>query len=583
MNKERIRELAYKYALLNAFLHNGKAVAKAVLGKIIAEDPELKRRIPEVIQVIEEVVKEVNKLSLKEQEKILSERYPKLLGKKPSVEEKKLPPLPNVDKYKQVVTRFAPNPDFVLHIGNARPAILSYEYARMYKGKFILRFEDTDPKTKSPKLEYYDLIKDDLRWLGLKWDEEYIQSKRMEIYYDYGRKLLELGKAYICTHSSSEIREMRKKGVRCECASLSIEDRLEMWDKMLEGAYGEGEAVYRVITDSKHPDPSVRDWIAFRIIDTDSYPHPIVGSKYVVWPTYNFACGVDDHLMGVTHILRAKEHMANTVKQKFIYKHFGWRYPEAIHFGRLKLEGFVLSKSKIRAGLERGEYTGVDDPRLGTLQALKRRGFTPESIWSLILDVGIKPSSAVISFENLSALNRKIIEPKANRYMFVYDYKEARIVGVAKPLTAHVPYHPSFPERGYREYKLTPENGAISLYISGSDFNSLKEGGNVRLLGLANFRILKKSNESLTLEIVGLSLDEAKEGKYPIIQWISPAFSVDVEVLRPYPSKLEKIRGLGERELARVEPGLVVQFIRFGFVKIEEVNANKVLAVYTHD
>ncbi|OYT29435.1 MAG: glutamate--tRNA ligase, partial [Thermofilum sp. ex4484_79] len=117
MNKERIRELAYKYALLNAFLHNGKAVAKAVLGKIIAEDPELKRRIPEVIQVIEEVVKE-------------SERYPKLLGKKPSVEEKKLPPLPNVDKYKQVVTRFAPNPDFVLHIGNARPAILSYEYAR---------------------------------------------------------------------------------------------------------------------------------------------------------------------------------------------------------------------------------------------------------------------------------------------------------------------------------------------------------------------------------------------------------------------------------------------------------------------
>jgi glutamyl-tRNA synthetase len=176
-NDQDLRELILKAALLNALQHGGKGQASALIGRIISERQDLKTRAKELVGLIGKVVGEVNSLSFEEQKRKVEEKWPEDLKKEKAEEvEKRLPALPNADRYKQVVTRFSPNPDCVLHLGSARAIILSHKYARLYNGKFILRFEDTDPKVKRPVLEFYDCIREDLAWLGCKADEEYIQS-----------------------------------------------------------------------------------------------------------------------------------------------------------------------------------------------------------------------------------------------------------------------------------------------------------------------------------------------------------------------------------------------------------------------
>jgi glutamyl-tRNA synthetase len=163
-----LKELIRKFALLNAIKHDGKAQTGPVVGKVLAEKPELRAKAKELTALVNEIVGEVNSIPLTEQKRVVEEKWPETLSKERVEEEKRLPPLPNADKYEKIVTRFSPNPDCVLHLGSARAIVLCYEYAHMYKGKFILRFEDTDPKLKRPVLEFYDKIREDLEWLECK-------------------------------------------------------------------------------------------------------------------------------------------------------------------------------------------------------------------------------------------------------------------------------------------------------------------------------------------------------------------------------------------------------------------------------
>jgi len=208
-------------------------------------------------------------------------------------------------------------------LGSARAIILCYEYAKMYNGLFYLRFEDTDPRLKKSAMQFYDLIREDIVWLRCEWNAEFIQSDRLPLYYEHAEKILRDGNAYVCTCKRKEFREKVMTRQPCPCRSLTPEENLARWKHMLDGTYGEGEAVVRIKTDLDHPNPAVRDWPALRIIDTEKYSHPRVGSKYRVWPLYNFACGVDDHLMGVTYIIRGKEHLTNQTRQEYMYRHFG--------------------------------------------------------------------------------------------------------------------------------------------------------------------------------------------------------------------------------------------------------------------
>ena len=586
MDRDRIRDIALKHALINAVRFNGKASMNAVISKVFAEDPSLRSMAKEVAQIVKEVVDYVNSLSLDEQRNLLMSRWPEALGERKVESYRKgiedLPPLPNDSKYEVITLRFAPNPDFVLHLGSARPAIINYAYKLKYEGlgrraKFILRFEDTDPRTKRPLPEAYDAIREDLKWLGIKWDEEYIQSDRMEIYYDIAKKIIERGGAYVaardteCTPDDWKRSKVTGKPCRNRDADPSI--NLELFDKMLEGHYGEGEAIMVIKTDLQHPDPSVRDWVAMRIIDTAKYPHPRVGSKYIVWPTYNFSVSVDDHLMGITHILRAQEHSVNTVKQSFVYTHMGWEQPEAIHFGRLKIVGMTLSKTKLKS-------LGIkwDDIRLPTLAGLRNRGIQPEAIWNVILQVGVKPTDATISSANLFAENRKIIEPRANRYMAVIDPVKVIIEGVTEELTAKLPMHPSYPERGFRSITLKPVDGKVTVYIGRSDYEKVSVGSVIRLMELINIEVTSKGESQLIARVHSRDLESARKVNAPIIQWVPPDGS-PIRVSRPEELKLIEDAGLAEPAVGQVADGEIVQFMRYGFVK--KVGNDRF--IYVHD
>ncbi len=574
-----LRESIRKIALLNAIRHEGKAQAGPVIGKILGEKPELKTKIKELSTFINNIVQEVNNLSFAEQKRIVEEKWPEALVKE-KVEEKRLPPLPNVDRYPQVVTRFSPNPDCVIHLGSARAIILCHEYARMYKGKFILRFEDTDPKLKRPVLEFYDSIRKDLLWLECKPDEEYIQSDRIPIYYEYAEKLLKDGNAYICTCQLEAFRKEILANQPCECRNLPSEEHLARWQCMLEDGYKEGEAVLRVKTDLNHPNPAVRDWPAARVIDAEKYPHPRVGSKYRVWPLYNLACGIDDHLMGVTHIIRGKEHLTNQARQEYLYKHLGWKYPEAIHYGRLKITGASLSKSKIVQGMREGVYKSWDDPRLATFAALRRRGITPEAIRKMIIDVGPKTSDVILSWENLYAYNRKILDPTVNRYFFVHNPIELTVKQIPKIFKVKLHLHPDKPQKGSREYTIKPEGNADSarFWISKKDMEALRVESVIRLMELFNIKIEKANAYSVDAFFVSESYEEARKVKTPLIHWISVGEDIPCQVVMPDASLAE---GIAESVCRSLKPDTIVQFERFGFVRIDKLNT-KLTAYYAH-
>ncbi|MCS7114343.1 MAG: glutamate--tRNA ligase [Candidatus Bathyarchaeota archaeon] len=573
-------ELIRKFALLNAIKHDGKAQTGPVLGKILAEKPELRTKVKEITALINKTVEEINLLPLNEQKSIVEERWPEELVKEKVEEEKKLPPLPNANKYVKVVTRFSPNPDCVLHLGSARAIILSHEYARMYNGKFILRFEDTDPKLKRPVLEFYNSIREDLAWLGCKPDEEYIQSDRIPIYYEYAEKLLKEGNAYVCTCPPQVFREKVLAQNPCPCRELPPEEHLERWKRMLEGRYNEGEAVVRIKTDLNHPNPAVRDWPALRVIETEKCPHPRVGSKYHVWPLYNFACGLDDHLMGITHIIRGKEHLTNMVRQEYMYQHLGWKYPEAIHYGRLKIKGAYLSKSKIVKGVREGVYRDWADPRLATFAALRKRGITPEAIKKLIIDVGPKTSDVVLSWENLYAYNRKILDPKVNRYFFVPDPVQLLVKQIPKMFNAKLRLHPEHPERGFREYQIKPHgaNNMALFWISKKDANTLTVKSVVRLMELFNIKIEKIEAFSVEASFLSEPYEEAKNAGAPLIHWIPIGADMPCRVVMPDATEAE---GIAESACKGLRPNDVIQFERFGFARIDEVDM-KLIAYYAH-
>ncbi|MEM2069243.1 MAG: glutamate--tRNA ligase family protein, partial [Nitrososphaerota archaeon] len=222
----KTEELVLKWALKNALEHGGKALQNAVLSKIIGEDPSLKARIKEVLALVEEIVNQVNSMSIDEQKALLEEISPELLVYEKKVEEKKLPPLPNAIKGR-VVTRLPPEPSGYMHIGHAMSGILNYVYAKMYDGKVWLRFEDTDPR--KIKLEYYESFRRGYRWLGIEWDYEKNNSEDIDLFYDYAEKIIEMGRAYVCFCDPERIKSLRKIGVECEHRSHSVDENMKYW------------------------------------------------------------------------------------------------------------------------------------------------------------------------------------------------------------------------------------------------------------------------------------------------------------------------------------------------------------------
>jgi glutamyl-tRNA synthetase len=542
---------------------------------VLGDAPELRTRARELIPIIQNILREVNAIPLEELRAFAARNWPTELAKEKTEEARQLPPLPNVDQYSTVITRIAPNPDFVLHLGNARAAILSHDYAKMYKGKFIVRFEDTDPRLKKAQLRYYDLIREDLRWLQCECDEEYIQSDRLPIYYEIAHSLITKGSAYVCQCEPEHFRTLINGSQPCPDRDLDLGVQEKRWQKMLSGEYKEGEAVFRIKTDLQHPNPAVRDWPALRMIDTVKAPHPRVGSQFKVWPLYNLASGVDDHLMGITHIIRGKEHLTNMTRQSFLYDHLGWKYPDAVHYGRLKVEGMNLSKSRLMNALATGEVNGVDDPRLGTLAALRRRGYSPETIRRLMWEVGPKPVDITISWDNINSLNRKIVDPISHRFFFASNPLQLKISNLPRTYEVKFPLHPQHPDLGYRNLQVSSVDGEATVLIADSDLQTLQNQRAVRLMGLFNLRNIRRTNGELTSEFSGDEIDE----KMAIIQWVPTEENISAQVVMP-DATVKK--GTAERGLSAEKVGSIVQLVRFGFCRIDQIIQNQALLYFAH-
>ncbi|AXV38313.1 MAG: glutamate--tRNA ligase [Methanobacterium sp. BRmetb2] len=552
-----LKSLVYKHALINAVKHKGKANEGAVIGSIMASNPEMRKNAGEIVKIAKTVVAQVNDMEPQHQKSELEKTGGKIADKK--VEEKGLVDLPNVKG--EVVLRFAPNPSGPLHIGHARAAILNNEYVKRYGGKLILRIEDTDPRRVD--MDAYEMIPEDLHWLNVEWQDIVVQSDRIPIYYEYAELLIKKGAAYMCDCSGADFKRLKDSSQPCPCREMTVEDNLQRWFEMEN--MNEGDAVLRVKTDLNHKNPAIRDWVAMRIVEEE---HPRIGSKYKIYPMMNFSVAVDDHLMGITHVLRGKDHLANSEKQKYLYGHFEWDVPEFIHYGRLKMEDIALSTSKARTGIEEGIYTGWDDPRLGTIRAIARRGIRPEAIHRLMIEIGVKIADSILSWKKIYGLNRNLLEKEANRYFFVEKPVKLSIKNLPESTKGIIKraLHPDFLDRGYRKI---PFDGEV--YIQMDDF---KEGKILRLMDAVN--IIIKDNEAVFHSV---SFEDARKVNAQIIQWIPSNENLDATIVMPDASLIE---GLAEPQCINLNEGDEAQFERFGFVRLDQKNSYKLNFYFTH-
>ena len=555
------KQILFLCALQNAVKHGGVPQSGAVIGMVMGAHPELRSRAKEVSGLAREAIADVAALSPDERVVMLRTRAPAMYASL-SLKHEHRKVLPDLEKSEQgVVMRFAPNPSGPLHIGHARAAALNDAYMKQYGGRYILRIEDTDPKRVDP--DAYDMVVEDLKWLGLGITETVTQSDRLSLYYDLCRQLIEKGGAYVCSCDNEHFKELKQAKTACPCRSQPVAKNLELWQKMLDHEFKEGEATVRIRTDLDNPDPAMRDFPAFRILDT---PPPKV--KAHGYPLMNFSVVADDHLLGVTHVIRGKDHIANTRRQQYIYDHFGWQVPVYRHYGRMGIEGVVLSTSQMRLGIKAGTYTGWDDIRLGTLRALARRGISPEAVKNAMLAIGIGDTDISFSWDNLYAENRKIVDPTANRYFFVPDPVEVTIEGAARH-TAHAMLYPGDTARGTRTLEF---EGTVLLPKS----EILAGTSTVRLKDLFNVKIVW-DGDLPSFSYGGASLADARAAKARIIQWLPAQATVPCTLL----TQEGEMKGACEPGV-RAELGNVVQFERVGFARIDAVDASGIRAYFTH-
>ncbi len=559
-----------KYALQNAVRYEKPPKEDAVLKKMLAEYPHLRKDAKLLSTLVKEEIKSIESMSKEERVEELNKIAPELVAELKVKEKEKekrevgLPELP-LAKGEKVVMRFAPNPNGAATLGSTRGIIVNSEYAKMHDGKFILRFDDTDPVLKRPLLEAYDWYLEDCDWLDAKPDEVVVASERMDLYYKYAEELIKKGAAYVCFCPADVFKTYKEQKLPCPHRNVNVEANMECWEKMLKGVYEEKEADLRVKTDMASEDPALRDWVAFRILKRE---HPRVGEKYVVWPTLDFESAIEDHLLGITHIIRGKDLKKSEKRQRFLYNHLGWKYPGTIVWGKIKMQEFgKFSTSELRKRIESGEYEGWNDPRLPTLKALRRRGFQPEAIRKFFISIGVTQTDIAVSMKNLYAENRKMVDALASRYFFVRNPKEMRKKD-EKSFVAKALKHPS--REDYREIRT-----GNTVYISGDDFAKLKQGQRIRLKFLYDVEI--EQIEPLVANVVETPAEDV-----PIIQW-APSEGIKVVVKKPDGTD----EGIGEPLIAS-ELGNVVQFERYGFVRIdsvvekEEGKEKEVVAYFTH-
>ena len=586
--KERVRTEAKRHALFNALKHGNDPDVGAIMGPLMGENPDFRPHGDEIPGVVAGVVEGVAGLSETERRDRLAELAPEMIEELEADEEDDgsvLPELPDAEQG-AVVMRAAPNPNGPWHLGHARmPAVIG-TYKDRYDGEFICRFDDTDPETKRPDLDAYDAILEDIDYLGFEPDRVLKASDRLETYYEHARELIELGGAYTCDLPAEEFSELKNAGEPSPNRDKDPETVREEFEAMVDGEYAPGEMVLRVKTDIEHKNPALRDWVAFRIIDT---PHPRTeAADYRCWPMLDFQSGIDDHLTGVTHIIRGIDLQDSAKRQRFVYDYFGWEYPEVLHWGHVQLDEYdvKLSTSTIKELIDEGELTGWDDPRAPTLASVRRRGIRGEAIVEAMIGLGMSTADVDLAMSTVYANNRELVGDEANRYFLVRDREgkpavEVPVRGPAgvddsgSPAVGTPPLHPDHEDRGRREI---PVGDAVLLESddlpADGERTWLKGFGCVRYeAGDAN-----AGEVGGTFVPTGDDIDAVREEGVPVVHWVPADGGIDVRMRTPDGD----VRGVAEPDFAAADVGEVIQFERVGFVRVDGSGDGESVVYYAH-
>ena len=564
---EAIDNMLWHVAIQNAIEYSGKAAPGSVIGRIMSIRQDLRPHGKILSPLIAKKVAQANKLATDEGldylRSILETEAPELLEQRQKQAKRTgLPELFNAEKGK-VVLRFAPNPNGPLSFGHARGIIINGEYAKEYDGELILRFDDTDTSVKPPMLEAYDLIQEEAEWLlGFVPHRVVIASDRIEHYYQYVEQMLNGGFGYVCKCSAETFREYRVSMTECPCRAYSNLENLELWQGMLDGSFQPGEAVVRVRTDMALKNPALRDWPALRIQDTETSPHPRkdIGSRYRVWPLLDFQSAVEDHLQGVTHIIRGKDLMDSTRKQKLLYEHFGWTYPETMYWGRVKVhEWGGFSTSQMRKDIESGLFEGWSDPRLPTIASLSGSGIQATALRNFWIELGVTQKDIAVPLATLYSHNIKIIDDDAPRIAFIREPIALTLEGVNETIV-ELPTHPNTTGLGTRKIQL---HDAV-VYIEKADL----QHKTLRLKEFGDFDI--KGN-------IARFVAKERTDKRKIVHWTSKNSSVDASLVQVIDGEICRLDGKLESHQLAVNTPVQIERIGYGIISGD----NEI--TFTHD
>jgi glutaminyl-tRNA synthetase len=502
----------------------------------------------------------------------------------------------------RVHTRFPPEPNGYLHIGHAKSVCLNFGIAAEYKGLCNLRFDDTNP-TKE-EVEYVESIIEDVRWLGFDWqDRLFYASDYFEQMYDYAAQLIKAGKAYVDDSSADEIRESRgtltQPGKESPYRNRSVEENLDLFQRMRAGEFEDGSRVLRAKIDMASPNFNMRDPVMYRILHAE---HHRTGSKWCIYPMYDWAHGLEDSIERITHSICTLEFEDHRPLYDWFLDELGVYHPQQIEFARLNLTYTIMSKRNLRQLVEAGNVRGWDDPRMPTVSGLRRRGYTPESIRTFAERIGVAKTDSTIEVALLEHCIREDLNKRAPRVMAVVHPLRVVIDNYPEGKTEEMDAvnNPEDPGMGTRKVPFSR-----LLYIEQDDFMErppkeffrLAPGGEVRLryayiikcVGVVKDDAGKVVELHCTYDPVTRSGEAGSSRKVKgTIHWVSAAHALEAEV-RLYdrlftvenpgdvadfvtvlnPNSLQTVTGYLEPSLAGAAPGSRYQFERLGYFCVD--------------
>lgn len=456
-------------------------------------------------------------------------------------------------KYPTIVTRFPPDPSGYAHLGHIFASFLDYRTAVQYGGKFNLRMDDTNPEL--VKQEYVDSMVEDLRWMGLDWEDRlYYASDYFEQYYEYAEQLVKQGDAYVDSVSAEEMSRLRGNahtpGTPSPYRDRSVEENLDLLRRMRAGEFSNGEHVLRARIDLSSPNMKLRDPVLYRIVH---HPHFRQGDKWCIYPAYDFEHPLQDAIEGVTHSMCSLEFVDNRAIYDWLMEKLGFDpRPHQYEFGRRGLEYTITSKRKLRKLVQEGKVSGWDDPRMPTIRAQRRLGVTPEAIRAFASQIGVSRTNRTVDLSVYENAVRDDLNHRAPRVMAVLDPVKVTLTNLEEAQSLSLPYWPFDvvrdspdglvgtpgservpPEKAVRDVPLTRE-----LYIEREDFNPeppkgykrLTPGGTVRLRGAGIIRADEfQTDEAGNVTHINATLlgEDAKAGG--VIHWVSAEKAVPAE------------------------------------------------------